>query len=149
MKKYIKILIILLIIITSLLIINNVNNKNIYKDTNFLLGNWIYNEKEGFFNFKENNSYTEYQTSNTDNNYCIGKYEYTYSINNDNKTTYQDKTYYYYTLFLRIDYCYINDEYRYNYDEELYYLAINKKNKEDIFLMDINNNIIKLSKKVQ
>ena len=148
MKKYIKILIILLIIITSLLIINNVNNKNIYKDTNFLLGNWIYNEKEGYFSFQENNSYIEYQTNNKENNYCQGKYEYTYSITKDNQTIYQDKTYYYYTLYLRIDYCYINDEYRYNYNEELYYLAINKKDKEDIFLMDINNNIIKLSKKI-
>ena len=90
--------------------------------------------------------YTQYETNEIDNNYCIGKYEYSYGMNNDNKITYQDNKFYYYSLVLRIDYCYINNEYRYNYDDEKLYFAVNKSNKEDIFFMESNGNNFKLNK---
>ena len=44
------------------------------------------------------------------------------------------------------DYCYINNEYRYNYDDEKLYFAVNKSNKEDIFFMESNGNTFKLNK---
>lgn len=134
-----------LIIVTNVLILNNSNKTNIYLNDNVLLGNWIYNDKGGRYIFTDND-YTQFSTNEENNNYCIGKYDYSYGMYNDNKVTYQDNKYYYYSLVLRIDYCYINSEYRYNYDDEQLYFAVNKSNKEDIFFMESNGNTFKLNK---
>ena len=135
----------ILIIITNILILSKNNDKNIYLNDNILLGKWIYNDSNGSYVFTDK-GYTQYETNEIDNNYCIGKYEYSYGMNNDNKITYQDNKFYYYSLVLRIDYCYINSEYRYNYDDEKLYFAVNKSNKEDIFFMENNGSTFKLNK---
>lgn len=135
----------ILIIITNILILSKNNDKNIYLNENILLGKWIYNDSGGNYVFTDK-GYTQYETNEIDNNYCIGKYEYSYGINNDNNITYQDNKFYYYILVLRIDYCYINNEYRYNYDDEKLYFAVNKSNKEDIFFMENNGSTFKLNK---
>lgn len=135
----------ILIIITNILILSKNNDKNIYLNDNILLGKWIYNDNNGSYVFTDK-GYTQYETNEIDNNYCIGKYEYSYGMNNDNKITYQDNKYYYYSLILRIDYCYINSEYRYNYDDEKLYFAVNKSSKEDIFFMEDNGSTFKLNK---
>ena len=135
----------ILIVITNILILSKNNDKNIYLNENILLGKWVYNDNGGSYVFTDK-GYTQYETSEIDNNYCIGKYEYSYGIDTDNKITYQDNEYYYYNLVLRIDYCYINSEYRYNYDDEKLYFAVNKSNKEDIFFMEDNGNTFKLNK---
>ncbi|MCI7240997.1 MAG: hypothetical protein MR550_00420, partial [Bacilli bacterium] len=94
----------ILIIITNILILSKSNDKNIYLNENILLGKWIYNDNGGSYVFTDK-GYTQYETNEIDNNYCIGKYEYSYGMNNDNKITYQDNKFYYYSLVLRIDYC--------------------------------------------
>lgn len=131
-------------IIVFLLLITKKNN---YNNENFLIGNWLYNE-EGSFTFDEDKNFTQYQNSNLKDNYCIGKYQYSYGTSINNTIIKYDKDYYYYNLILRFDYCYINSEYSYNYEDENFSLAINKKNKEDIFLLDSNQNILKLNKRL-
>lgn len=139
MKKMIAVIIVGLLGI----IIGNSYRKerNIYENIPFLVGNWLYNE-DGSFIFNNDNSFVQYKDSNLDNNYCIGKYEYSYGMKINDSFIYYDKAYYYYDLILRFDYCYINSEYRYNYDSEEFALAISKNDENDLFLLDSKGNIL-------
>lgn len=154
-RKHLKILIItitislIMIIFNSLAIIHNIEEKtDVYKDKNVLLGSWLYNEYGGTYVFKEDNTYIQYSDSNTNDNYCIGTYKYTYGATADKGVVIrQDENYYYYDLTLNEEYCLImnkkiNDEYQKNM-----VFSIDKSNKKEIIMMNKENeNIFTMTK---
>ena len=136
--------------ITNILILYNNygNNNDIFKNTNMLLGNWTYNDIGGNYVFNEDYTYYQYISSNKLDNYCTGKYKYSYgSISSDGVNIKSDDNYYYYTLDLDIDYCIINSVKDYNIDSSSFIFSINKDDYTDILFMDTtNNNAFKIIK---
>lgn len=128
---------------------NYQENKDIYKDTNLLLGAWIYNEYNGTYVFKDDDTYIQYTNDDKTNNYCKGKYKYSYgATNNKGLTIRQDDNYYYYELLLNIEECYImnklsNDK----YTKKIFFGIKKDNNSEEIlFINSETENILTLNK---
>ena len=106
------------IILTLVLItINIVNylkinpNKEDPNEENVLVGNWIYNDSGGTYNFEENNTYTQYVTSDLEDNFCYGTYTYEYGYETDEgELLRKDVDFIYYFLILKPKKCIINGE---------------------------------------
>ena len=149
-KKIIIPIILLTIIPTCIYIYKNYQiNKDIFKDTNLLLGTWKYNEYGGTYIFKDNYTYIQYSNSDTTNNYCKGTYKYTYgATTKEGLKLRQDENYYYYDLSLKESECLImNKLTKDNYTKKMYF-AINKnKNKNEILFANLETeNILTLYK---
>lgn len=150
-----KILIFLIIIIIqipiSILVYNNYNkNKDIYKDTNLLLGTWIYNEYNGTYVFNKDYTYIQYSNEDTTNNYCQGTYKYTYgATSNDGVKLRQDDNYYYYDLTLTETKCLITNKLiTEKYTKKMYFGIYKNNSKKDeiIFANAETENIFTLTK---
>lgn len=129
---------------------NYIYNQDIYEDKNLLLGSWIYNEYNGKYIFNDNYTYTQYSNESTDDNYCIGTYEYNYGVTSKSGLFLtQDKNYYYYTLFLKEEYCIIMDKkFNDNFTKTIYF-ALDKANEEInefIFINKDTENMFSLKK---
>lgn len=140
----IPILLILGIIIYKVII----TNTDVYKDTNILLGSWIYNEDDGKYVFNDDMTYFQYTNRDTSDNYCTGKYEYKYGAKGDkNLTIRQDDSYYYYTLILKEEMCKIMKKEFYDEYEKKMVFGIEKNNHDNIMMINTdNNNIFKIIK---
>ena len=156
-RKYIRILIITILICISSITVNYLNikteldkNKDIFSDTNILLGSWIYNEYDGTYVFNDDNTYIQYSNKNTEDNYCNGKYKYSYGGKaNDGVIIRQDENYYYYNLELKEDYCIITGKESYDKYEKQIVVAINKFNNDDVLFINMENENIFNVKKIQ
>lgn len=156
-RKYIRISIITILICISSITVNYLNikteldkNKDIFSDTNILLGSWIYNEYDGTYVFNDDNTYIQYSNKNTKDNYCKGKYKYSYGGKaNDGVIIRQDENYYYYNLELKEDYCIITGKESYDKYEKQMVVAINKFNNDDVLFINMENENIFNVKKIQ
>lgn len=137
-------------IVTNILILYKEydNSNDIFKDTNVLLGSWLYNDIGGKYQFNEDNTYFQYISSNNLDNYCAGKYNYSYGgISNDGVSIKNDDNYCYYTLYLKTDYCIINGNKDNEIDNSTFVFSVNKNEYTDILFMDTtNNNAFKIIK---
>lgn len=156
-RKHIKILIITILVCISSITVNYLNikteldkNKDIFSDTNILLGSWIYNEYDGTYVFNDDNTYIQYSNKNIEDNYCKGKYKYSYGGKaNDGVIIKQDENYYYYNLELKKDYCIITGKESYDKYEKQMVVAINKFNNDDVLFINMENENIFNVKKIQ
>lgn len=149
-KIIIIITITLILIITTIIIYKNYKkNEDIFKDTNLLLGSWIYNEHGGTYIFKDDYTYIQYSNSDTTNNYCKGTYKYSYgSTTKDGLKLRQDENYYYYDLDLKEKECLImNKLTKDEYTKKMYFAIHKKENKEEILFANVETeNIFTLTK---
>ena len=148
-KIIIPIVIILIITFSILLYINYQKNKDIFKDTNLLLGTWKYNEYGGTYIFKEDYTYIQYSNSDKTNNYCKGTYKYSYgATSKESLKLRQDENYYYYDLILKEDECLIMNKLTKDEYTKKMYFAINKDdNLNEILFANIETeNIFTLTK---
>lgn len=153
LKKHKKLLIVTIIICLSTILTNYLNikkaiddKKDVFKDKNILLGSYIYNEYDGKYVFKED-SYIQYSNSDTTDNYCVGKYEYTYGgTSNEGIIIRQDANYYYYDLKLKEDYCIIMGIENYDKYEKKFIVAIDKFNNDNIIFINNEKKLITLEK---
>lgn len=148
-KIIIPIVIILIITITILVYINYQKNKDIFKDTNLLLGTWKYNEYGGTYIFKEDYTYIQYSNLDTTNNYCKGTYKYSYgATSKEGLKLRQDENYYYYDLILKEKECLIMNKLTKDEYTKKMYFAINKDdNLNEILFANIETkNIFTLTK---
>lgn len=156
-RKHIRILIITILICISSITVNYLNikteldkNKDVFSDTNILLGSWIYNEYDGTYVFNDDNTYIQYSNKNTEDNYCKGNYKYSYGGKaNDGVIIRQDENYYYYNLELKEDYCIITGKESYDKYEKQMVVAINKFNNDDVLFINMENENIFNVKKIQ
>lgn len=140
----IPILLILGIIIYKIII----KNTDVYKDTNILVGSWIYNEDGGTYVFNDDMTYFQYTNKDTNDNYCVGTYKYKYGAKNDGSPTIrQDDGYYYYTLTLVEEKCIImKKEFFDDYEKKMLF-GIEKNNRDNMTIVNIdNNNMFKMKK---
>lgn len=148
--SFVTIIISICCIITNILILYNEykDNVDILEDNNILLGSWSYNDIGGTYVFNDDYSYYQYISSNTLDNYCVGKYEYKYGgMDDEGYVIKNDEFYYYYTLYLNTEYCIING----SKDEEIvdseFVFSVNRNDFEDIMFMDIDNdNVFKINR---
>ena len=151
-KKYLFIIILILIIIIVSIIgfKHYYKNRDIYKDTNLLLGTWIYNEYNGTYVFNDDYTYIQYTNNNKEDNYCKGTYKYTYgATNNNGMTIRQDENFYYYNLSLKVLECVIMKKITTDEYTKKIYFGINKNNNKDeiIFMNAETENLFTLTKK--
>ena len=147
-KKNIRIFIITVIIsiatiITDVIILSkeSVDDVDIFKNKNILLGTWNYNTDGGTYIFKDDYTYTKYRNSNTLDNYCVGNYEYSYGgISKNNTVIKQDENNYYYNLLLTENYCINYNMKKDDVKEIKMVFGVNKNNYEDLIFMDTQNN---------
>ena len=153
-KKYKYIIVplvisLIMIIISSIITIKNIiNNTDVYKNENLILGSWNYNEFGGTYNFKDDYTYIQYSNSNKDDNYCTGTYKYHYgATSNDGITIRQDDNYYYYDLKLNEDKCIIMGQEKIDKYTKNMVFSITKNNITEVIMMNKeNNSIFKLEK---
>lgn len=148
-KKYKYIIVplvisLIMIIISSIITIKNIiNNTDVYKNENLILGSWNYNEFGGTYNFKDDYTYIQYSNSNKDDNYCTGTYKYHYgATSNDGITIRQDENYYYYDLTLNEDKCIIMGQERIDKYTKNMVFSITKNNISEVIMMNKENNSI-------
>ena len=120
----------------------SIDNIDIFKDKNILLGTWIYNELNGKYVFNSDYSYIQYISSYTKDNYCIGKYDYSYGGVDDNGNIIKfDDIYYYYTLNLHTDYCVLNMDKDTTIDNSSFVFLVNKNDSNSLLFMDTDKDI--------
>ncbi len=130
-------------IFTNILILHDLNKEtiDIFKDKNFLLGTLEYGYSGAKYIFNDDYTYINYTTDSTSNNYCTGKYEYSFGAkSNDNKLIYEDKDNYYYTLNLTEDSCIIMNEKLDITEDRKIVVSVNKKDNNYIIFIDSDNN---------
>lgn len=121
--------------------------KDKFEGTNIVLGTWLYNEYGGTYVFKEDNTYIQYSNENTEDNYCVGTYEYTYGgISNEGVVIREDENFYYYNLNLKEDYCIIMGKEDYSKYEKKMVFALNKDNINNLLINKESENMFKLTK---
>ena len=155
-RKNIRILLITIFIsistiFTNIFIIYKENNidLDIFEDTNILLGTWSYNFDGGTYVFKDDYTYIRYDNSDTNDNYCVGRYEYNYGGVGDNgEIIKQDNNYYYYNFNLNIDSCVISNEEYYDKKEFNMVFGINKNNYNELIFIDKENDYAYVLSKV-
>ncbi len=85
----------------------NYVDPNIYN--NILEGTWSYNEIGGTYVFNKDDTYYQYMSEDTKDNFCYGKYRYSFGVESeDGKMMYEDPDYNYYYLLLKPDFCVIS-----------------------------------------
>lgn len=154
LKKRIRLLIIIIIIsittiITSSIIMYKEKERltDKYEGINILLGTWLYNEYGGTYMFNDDYTYIQYSNENTADNYCVGKYNYTYGgISNDGVIIREDANYYYYNLNLTEDYCIIMGKEDYSKYEKKMVFALNKDKEENLLINKESENMFTLTK---
>jgi len=109
---------------------------DIYEGTNIVLGTWLYNEYGGTYVFNDDYTYIQYSNEDTTDNYCIGKYDYSYGgVSNNGVVIRQDNNFYYYNLDLNEDYCIIMGKENYSKHENKMVFALGKSN-DDVLLIN-------------
>jgi len=138
----ITIIISILTIITNITILYKEYNLNtdIFKNKNILLGTWKYNENGGTYLFNDNYTYKEYASSNKEDKYCSGKYNYNYGGLSNETIIKQDDNYYYYTLYFKEEYCVINSIKVYKDNDYTFVFGVNKNNYKDLIFINTNDN---------
>lgn len=149
-KKKIIILLIIIIVLIPISIIlykNYKKNEDVFKDKNVLMGIWLYNEYGGTYIFNKDYTYIQYSNEYKKDNYCTGKYKYSYGGKSDDGIVIrQDENYYYYNLDLLESYCIIMGKEDYSaYKKEMVF-ALSKKNKNNILINKESENIFTLTK---
>lgn len=148
-RKYLRILIVTVIICLStistdiLIIYNNYNKEvDVFKDKNVIIGTWLYNDYGGRYVFREDYTYTQYSNDNDSDNYCVGKYSYSYGgVSSDGVIIKQDENNYYYDLNLKEDYCIIMGKENYDKFEKEIIFSISKQNNDDVWFMNKESNM--------
>ena len=108
-----------------------------YEGINVVLGTWLYNEYGGTYVFKDDYSYIQYSNEDTTDNYCVGKYDYTYGgISNDGVVIREDANFYYYNLNLNEDYCIIVGKEDYSKFNKKMIFALKKDNDNNNLLIN-------------
>lgn len=156
LRKHKRLLIVTMIICLSTMLVNSLNikkyiddRKDVFKDRNILLGSYVYNEFDGKYIFKDD-SYIQYSSSDVSDNYCVGKYEYSYGgVSNDGVVMRQDDNYYYYDLKLKEDYCIIMGIENYDKYEKKFVVAIDKSNNDNIIFINLDTEKFIELKKIQ
>lgn len=153
-RKKIRILIMTIFIsiatiITSSIILykekEELNDK--YEGINIVLGTWLYNEYGGTYVFNDDYTYIQYSNENTTDNYCVGKYNYTYGgISNDGVVIREDANFYYYNLNLKENYCIIMGKEDYSKFEKKMVFALNKDNNNNLLINKESENMFVLTK---
>lgn len=147
-RKNIRLLITTIIISIASIITNSIilyndymQNVDIFKDVNFLIGTWDYNEYGGVYIFNDDFTYTQYGEEDTSDNYCIGNYEYSYGGSSDNGTVImKDDNYYYYDLILKEQTCFILGKEDNERQQKKLVIGININDYDDLIFMDTKNN---------
>ena len=153
-RKNIRILIVTIIISIATIITNGIILYKSYLEAidvnegvNVVLGTWLYNQYGGTYVFKDDYTYIQYSNSDTSDNYCVGKYEYSYGgISNDGVIVRQDENYYYYNLDLKEDYCIIMGKEDYSKYEKKMVFALNKGESSNLLINKESENVIELKK---
>lgn len=153
-RKNIRILIVTIIISIATIITNGIILYKSYLEAidvnegvNVVLGTWLYNQYGGTYVFKDDYTYIQYSNSDTSDNYCVGKYEYSYGgISNDGVIVRQDENYYYYNLDLKEDYCIIMGKEDYSKYEKKMVFALNKGESSNLLINKKSENVIELKK---
>lgn len=123
-------------IITDLFVITKEKEikDDIFNDTNILLGTWVYNDNGGYYVFNDDFSYIQHDNSD---NYCVGNYNYSYGgTGKDGTVIKMDDSYYYYDLFMEVDYCIINGKNKPEVNNPIFIFGINKKNYNDLIFIN-------------
>lgn len=147
-KKNIRIFIITVIIsiatiITDGIILSkeSVDDVDIFKNKNILLGTWNYNTDGGTYVFNDDYTYIKYKDINTSDNYCVGNYKYSYGgISKNNTVVKQDENNYYYNLLLTENYCIDYNIKKDEIKEIKMVFGINKNDYKDLIFIDTQNN---------
>lgn len=147
-KKNIRLLIATIIISIASIITNSIilyndymENIDIFKDVNFLIGTWDYNEFGGVYIFNDDFTYTQYGEEDTSDNYCIGSYEYSHGGSSDNGSIImKDYNYYYYDLILKEESCIILGKKDNKRQVKKIVIGINIDDYDDLIFMDTKNN---------
>ena len=142
------------IIIASLLIYFLYYKPN-YVDPNIgenvLAGSWTYNDVGGVYVFNEDKIYYQYITDDKEDNYCTGKYRYTYGVETtDGDILIDDPDYTYYYLVLKPEKCVLTGKEEPNtdnkYDKQMVFGYRKNKSNESLMINLGSGNKSKLKK---
>ena len=118
-----------------------------YEGINVVLGTWLYNEYGGTYVFKDDYTYIQYSNEDTTDNYCVGKYDYSYGgVSNDGVVIREDINFYYYNLNLTEDYCIIVGKEDYSKYEKKMVFALNKDGDKNLHINKESENMFALTK---